>query len=199
MFSSDPCTSCPFRFKQCRQSRHRRAAHTDEMNRHSTPASSMINRGLPFAMTRARTPNGRVTSGPVVWPDGNPYTTGPSKSLSRSASTARADGSPPGSLQSRKFSEDQRRRRTSEHRPGAAESACDRFDRAALRHLQETARVQPVGLKEYGVPSDATSCASVPPSNGPAASPFLNVSRAGACSSPSGSGLVNARTNESRS
>ena len=95
-----PLHVVPLSLQQRSQSGHRCPAHTDEMNRHSTAASSIINRGLPLAMRRAWTPNGSVTSGPDVWPDGKPYTTGPVEFLEQSASTARADGSPPGSSQS---------------------------------------------------------------------------------------------------
>src|SRR5688500_14239695 len=84
------------------QRRHGRSTNSDEMNRHSTPASSIITRGLPFATTRARTPNGRVTRGPRVCPDGKPWTTGPAKSFSRLASTDFAAIAPPGSSQSTK-------------------------------------------------------------------------------------------------
>ena len=45
-------------------------------------------------------------------------------------------------------------------------------------------------MKAYGVPSDAVSCASVPPIKGPAASPLLIVSRCDPPISPSGSALV---------
>src|SRR5688500_1990273 len=90
----------PFSFEQRGQCRHRCSAYADEMNRHSTPASSIVTRGLPFAATRARTPNGSVTRAPRVWPDGKPCTTGPLKSFRSSASTPLADGSPRGSSQS---------------------------------------------------------------------------------------------------
>ena len=49
------------------------------------------------------------------------------------------------------------------------------------------------------MPSDATSCASVPPINGPAASPLLNVSSAGRVQLAKRLRLVNARRNVSRS
>src|SRR5207244_878354 len=60
---------------------HRRAANTDEMNFHATPASSITSRGALWAITRVVTPNGSVIDGPDVWPDGNPKITGPAKSL----------------------------------------------------------------------------------------------------------------------
>ena len=58
--------------QQCRQRRHRGAAHTDQMNLHATPASSITSRGAALATTRALTPNGSVSDGPAVWPEGKP-------------------------------------------------------------------------------------------------------------------------------
>ena len=57
----------------------------------------------------------------------------------------------------------------------------------------------PGGAKAYGVPSEAESCASVPPMRGPLASPGWNVSSSDAASSPSGAAQVSARTKVSRS
>ena len=60
------------------QRRHRRATNPDQVHaRHSTAASSMINRGCGPPITRQSTPNGNVTAGAVVWPEGNPKSTGP--------------------------------------------------------------------------------------------------------------------------
>ena len=48
-------------------------------------ASSMMRRGGCRRRRRGtRTPNGSVIAGPVVWPDGNPNSTGPGKSANRS-------------------------------------------------------------------------------------------------------------------
>src|SRR6266508_596859 len=84
------------------QRRHRSAAHANQMNLHDTADSSMTSLGRPVATTRAATPNGKVVTGPFVWPDGKPMSTGPGKSLSTSAMTARPvippfDSSQPGS------------------------------------------------------------------------------------------------------
>ena len=65
---------------------------------------------VPFATTRARTPNGRVTSGPRVCPDGNPCTTGPLKSFRRSASTDFADERSAGLIAIDELAEHDRRR-----------------------------------------------------------------------------------------
>src|SRR5262249_61138168 len=81
--------------------RHRGPAHSDQVHthHHSTADSSMISRGCTSAITRQVTPNGSVTAGPIVWPDGNPNNTGPGKSLNKFRITERAVGVPDGSSQ----------------------------------------------------------------------------------------------------
>ena len=43
---------------------------------------------------RTRTPSGSVQHGPVVWPAGNPNSTGPGTSAAKFAATSRAVGVP---------------------------------------------------------------------------------------------------------
>src|SRR5688572_4298234 len=177
---------------------HGRPANSDKVNRHATPASSIVTRGWPFATTRARTPNGRVTSGPRVCPDGKPCTTGPSKSLSRLASTLLAETAPPGSSQSLKSPSTIADARSTT--PASRSCVSMRSIRNGRSLTSSRKSTWPSGgSNAYGVPSDATSCASVPPISGPAASPVLNVSSRGAASSPSGSVRVREPRNESRS
>src|SRR5215203_5050130 len=188
----------PFVLQERSQRRHRRATDSDEMNCHSTPASSIITRGLPFATTRARTPNGRVTSGPRVWPEGKPCTTGPSKSFRRPASTVLAATAPPGSSQSTKSPSTIANARST--MPASCSCVTIRSRRNGRSPTSSRNRMWPLGgSKAYGVPSDATSWASVPPVSGPEASPFLNVSSCGAGNSPSGSARVREPMNDSRS
>ena len=52
-----------------------------------------------LATTVADTPNGRLNMGVVVWPEGNPNTTGPSKPATHRRTTSRAVTRPPGSSQ----------------------------------------------------------------------------------------------------
>src|SRR5688572_10464431 len=193
-----PLHVVPLLLQKRGQRRHRRSTNSDEMNRHSTPASSIITRGWPFATTRARTPNGRVTRGLRVCPDGKPWTTGPAKSFSRLASTDFAAIAPPGSSQSTKSPSTIADARPST--PASRNCVTIRSRRNGRSPTSSRNRTCPSGgLNAYGVPSDATSCARVPPLRGPAASPLLRVSSCKARSSPSGSVLVSEPRNESRS
>src|SRR5262245_11991490 len=161
---------------------HRRAADTDHMD-HWTAASSMMRRGRAPPTTRAVTPNGSVMAGPVVWPEGKPISTGPGKSLSRSAMTLRPVRSPAGPLQfgSSPMTTAAARARI---RVCCNCSTCRsrRYGRSPTSSRNST---NPRGgANAYGVPSDASSCVSVPPSSMPLASPSRTLSSPGGDSSP---------------
>ena len=75
----------------------------DALACHATgDSSTTIDRPRRRSSTRTLTPSGSVQHGPVVWPDGNPKSTGPGKSARQPRDRRRARStSPPGSSQPR--------------------------------------------------------------------------------------------------
>ena len=91
--------------EQRRQRGHGGAADADQMDAQLRSGNGRIldhdAAGAGLDSTRTSTPNGSVQHGPLVWPDGNPNSTGPGKSAVRRAMTSRAVTAPPGSSQPR--------------------------------------------------------------------------------------------------
>src|SRR5919109_1060822 len=84
----------PAMFEQGGECAHCRPADPDEVDgfrhRYSTADSSMTSAARPFVTTRASTPNGNVQVADLVWPDGNPNSTGPRHSAANDSATCRA-------------------------------------------------------------------------------------------------------------
>ena len=122
----------------------------------------------PADRSRACTPNGSVHVGPLVWPDGKLNSTGPAEVRGEVAQHV-ADGRIAARLVAPgKLAEDDGARVREARPPARAASASDGCGTDARRCLRGTGRNPRAASNAHGVPSDATSCVSVPPTSTPA-------------------------------
>ena len=133
----------------------------------SHAASSMTSAGLRRRRRRrARTPNGSVSVAPVVCPDGRPNSTGPGKSRMQLATTSRAAACRPARRSSGSSPNTTRRRAREEPaQPQLREHPIEPV--RPLADFVEEQHAPGGGSNAYGVPSDAVSCVSVPPTSIP--------------------------------
>ena len=145
----------------------------------ATAASSMISAADRRRRTRAPTPNGSVSVGPVGMTrrQAIQYRTTESR-------PARGGRSPRGRAAARLVAARQLSRRCAAaraSRPAGRSCVSIRSSRYGRSATSSMNRTQPAGgSNAYGVPSDATSCVSVPPTSRPRASPGRMVSSDGA-------------------
>ena len=173
--------------EQRRERRHRGAADANQVDAFIDRLSrdgGLLNDEPPAApaTTRARTPSGSVSAAPVVWPDGKPNDDRAGE-VGEQAATCRRRDRPPGSSQPGSSPNTI----AADAREDAASRSCVQQPIEPVRPLADVLEEQdgrPAASNAYGVPSEAASCVSVPPSSRPRASPARATSSPAARARP---------------
>ena len=153
------------------QRRHRRAAHADQVNARgslTTAASSMISLGRGVGHD-ARAHAERQRQRRAVGVPRRAGRTAPARESPPAARRRRRAPSdaPPGSSQRGISPKTTAEARAEQARSAAAASACDRCGTGRSPTSSRNSTSRRAESKAYGVPSDASSCVSVPPTSMP--------------------------------
>ena len=168
--------------EQRRQRRHRRAADADEMNcasvSHDRFAAALRSRSggcaaVPIDARVDAKRQGPGRPGSVTGGKAEQHRAGKVSGQTIRSARHGCARSPPGSSQRGQLAEDERRWPARVFRPARAASACGRCDTAAPPTSSMNSTQPCGGSQAHGVPSEAVSCVSVPPTSTPRASPGL--------------------------